>query len=135
MPFDAYAPALAALAGWGLLMSGLMLLSTRGRSDANRTASGAVKRNYDDPAYRRGRAFANAIETTGPFLAVTASAILIGAAPFWVNLLASLFLVARIGMAVVHIATVNQPARSAFFGIAFFCILGLGLLALGTVLT
>jgi uncharacterized MAPEG superfamily protein len=128
--FDAYSHALAALAGWGVLMVVLMGLSTGGRSADNRTASGAVKRDYADPAYRKGRAFANAIETTGPFLAVTLAAILLGANPFWVNLLASVFLVGRIFMAVVHVGTENQGLRSLGFSVGFFAIAGLAGFAL-----
>ncbi len=127
--FAAYSHATASLALWGLLMTVLMLMSTAGRTPENRTESGLVKRNYADPAYRRHRAFANAIETTGPFIAVTVAAILTGANPFWVNLLASVFVVARIVMAVIHIATRNQPARSAAFGVGLLCILGLAGLA------
>lgn len=133
--FDAYSHALAALAGWGVLMTVLMILSTRGRTPENRTASGAVKRNYADPAYRRGRAFANAIETTGPFIAVTLAAILTGASPFWVNLFASVFLLARVFMAAVHIGTEVQALRSLGFVIGFVCILALAVLSLGAAFT
>lgn len=128
--FDAYSHALAAIAGWGVLMVVLMGLSTTGRSTDNRTESGMIKRNYADPTYRRARAFANAIETTGPFLAVTLAAILTGASPFWVNLLASIFLVGRVFMAAVHVGTQIQGLRSLGFAIGFFCILGLAGFAL-----
>ena len=128
--FDAYSHALAAIAAWGVLMVVLMGLSTTGRSPDNRTQSGMIKRDYADPTYRRARAFANAMETTGPFLAVTLAAILLGANPFWVNLLASIFLVARIFMAVVHVGTENQGLRSLGFSIGFFCILAIAGFAL-----
>ena len=129
MVFAPYAHALAALAGWALLMMVLMGLSVRGTPRA-KTESGHPVRDYADPFYRRSRAYLNAVETAGPFVAVTVAAILTGAPPFWVNLLASVFLVARIVMAIVHIRTENQPLRSACFAAGFFCVMGLAALAL-----
>lgn len=128
--FAAYSHALVALAGWGLLMMILSGLSTRGRRADNRAECGLPKRNYADPSYRAHRAYANAMESTTPFLTGTLVCILAGAAPFWVNLFAALFLVARIAMAYVHIATENQPARSATYVVSWVCMLVLGGLAL-----
>jgi len=128
--FAAYSHALAAMSGYALLMIVLTALSVVGRGDDQRTASGAVKRDYANPVYRRARAQANAVESAGPFVLATVAAILAGAAPFWVNLLAALFLVARIAMAAVHIGTENQPARSAFWSISMICVLALGVLGL-----
>lgn len=132
--FAPYAPALAVLAGWALLMIVLAFLSVRATPRA-RTDGGLPVRDYSDPAYRRSRAHLNAVENAGPFVAATAAAILAGAAPFWVNLLALLFLVARIAMAVVHIGTENQPMRSLCFIAGLLCSLGLILLALLGALT
>ncbi|MEM8850592.1 MAG: MAPEG family protein [Pseudomonadota bacterium] len=123
-----YAHALAALALWAILMTALALLSVIGTPRA-KTDSGHPFRDYADPAYRRNRAFQNAIETTGPFLAAALAAILVGASPFWTNLFASLFIVARIAMAVVHIGTEIQPLRSLFWMVGQICILGLALIA------
>ncbi|MEM6308953.1 MAG: MAPEG family protein [Pseudomonadota bacterium] len=128
--FDAYSHALASLAGFSILMLVLGGLSTVGRSADNRTASGAVIRDYSDPAYRRGRAFANAMESAGPFIAATLATILVGANPFWVNLLASIFLIARIAVAVVHIGTEIQWLRSAIWTVATLCILVLGMMGI-----
>jgi uncharacterized MAPEG superfamily protein len=127
--FDAYSHAIAAVALWGILMMVLGALSTIGRNADNRSDCGLPKRDYSNVVYRRGRAFGNAIEMSGPFVAGTAAAILAGAAPFWVNVFASLFLVSRIGMAVVHIKTENQPMRSVMFAIGFFCVLILCIMA------
>ncbi|WP_037227041.1 MAPEG family protein [Roseobacter sp. GAI101] len=129
--FAAYSHALASLALWGVMISVLGAFSTRGRSAENRCDCGKPKRNYDDPAYRSERAFMNAVESSGPFIAVTVAAVLLGAAPFWVNVFASVFIVARLAMAFVHIRTTNQPMRSVFFGVGLLCILALAILALG----
>lgn len=122
--FETYGHAIVALALWAVLVCVLSLLSTVGRTPEGRCECGKPKRNYSDPAYRRERAFMNAIEGAGPFIAVTVAAILAGATPFVVNLLASVYLLARIGMAFVHIRTENQPARSLFFAVGLFSILG-----------
>lgn len=127
--FDAYSHAIASLGFWSLLSIILAGVSTRGRTPENRCECGKPKRDYANPVYRADRAFMNAIENSGPFIAATVAAILAGASPFWVNLFASVFIVSRIAMAIVHIRTENQPARSAMFMISFVCMLALALLA------
>lgn len=127
---DAYSHATASLAFWAILVCVLAAYSTIGRTSENRCACGKPKRDYSDPVYRRERAFMNAVEGGGPFVAATVAAILIGAAPFWVNLFATVYLVARIAVAVVHTATTNEPLRSLFFMIGFFAILGQAVIVL-----
>lgn len=127
--FDAYSHAIASLALWSVICLVLGAVSTQGRTAENRCACGQPKRDYSDVVYRRGRAFANAIEMNGPFIAATVAGILAGAAPFWVNLLASIFIVSRIAMAVVHIKTENQPMRSVAWAIGMFCVFIMALMA------
>lgn len=131
--FDAYGHALAALTVWGLMIVVLSMVSTRGRSAETRCDCGKPKRNYADPVYRRERAFMNAVEVAPAFIAVTVAAMLAGATPFVVNLFASLFLVSRIAMAVVHIRTENQPMRSAAFVVGILCIVIIGVATLRAV--
>lgn len=128
--FSLYSHAIVSLALWALLVAILSALSTRGRTPENRCDCGKPKRDYASQWYRSERAFMNAVETSGPFIAATLAAILAGAAPFWVNLFASLFIVARVSMAVVHIRTENQPMRSACFAVGLFCVLALILMAI-----
>lgn len=128
--FSDYSHALASLGGFALLVIVLSALSTLGRTAENRCACGQVKRDYGDVAYRRGRAFLNAVEAAGPFIAATVAAIMVGAAPFWVNLFATLFLVAQIAMAVVHIATTQQALRSACWSVATLSTVALAGLAI-----
>lgn len=128
--FATYSHAITSLALWALLVSVLGAVSTRGRTPENRSECGKPKRNYDDPWYRSERAFMNAVETSGPFIASTVAAILIGASPFWVNLFASVFIIARIVMGYVHIRTTNQAARSICFSVGLVCILGLVVLTI-----
>ena len=130
--FEAYSHALAALALWSLLVLALSGLSTRGRTAENRCECGKPKRNYANVVYRTERAFMNAVETSSPFVAATVAAILAGATPIWVNLVASIFLLSRLAMAAVHIGTENQPMRSATYVVGWACIIVLALLAFVT---
>ena len=133
--FDAYSHALASLGGFAILMIVLGAMSTVGRTADNRCDCGQVKRKYSDPAYRRGRAFANAMEMVGPFLCATLAAILVGASPFWVNVLASVFFLTRVLMAIVHIGTEIQPLRSLFWAIGMFSVLALAIMAVWGAIT
>ena len=111
------------------MMIVLLILSVVGKPHA-RTESGHPVRDYADPFYRRSRAFMNAIEITGPFVAATLAAILVGASPLWVNIFASVFLVARIAMAAVHISTTIEALRSAFWFVGLICTLALAVMAI-----
>lgn len=128
--FAAYSHSFASLAGFAVLVLVLGALSTIGRNAENRCACGQVKRDYSDVVYRRGRAFLNAQEAAAPFVAATLAAVFVGAAPFWVNLFASVFLIARIAVAFVHIGTTNQPLRSAVWAIGLLCTLALAVMAI-----
>ncbi|MFK7838165.1 MAG: MAPEG family protein [Sulfitobacter sp.] len=128
--FEPYSHAIAALALWGLVMIALSMASTAGRTAEHRCDCGKPKRDYSDPVYRRERAFANAVETSPAFIATTLAAMLAGASPLMVNIFASVFLLSRIAMAVVHIRTENQAMRSAMFGIGWLMIILTGLTAL-----
>lgn len=127
--FEPYSHALAALALWALLICVLIPVSAAIKSK-ELSPCGKTAKDYSDPAYRRERALQNAMESSGPFIAATVAAILVGASPFWVNLLASIFIVARLATAAVHILTTNTPARSATWGVGMVAVLGLALLAL-----
>ena len=127
--FAAYGHALASLAGWALLVLVVIVLTVVNRP-RERTPSGHAVRDYTDRGYRASRALGNALEVSGPFVAATVAAILVGAPPFWVNLLASVFLAARVAMVAVHVGTENQPARSAAWAVGLVCVIGLAIMAL-----
>lgn len=128
--FDAYSHAIASLAFWGLIMIALSMISTGGKVPKDRAESGLPKRDYSNEAYRRHRAFQNAIETSPAFIATTLAAILAGANPLLVNIFASLFIISRLAMAYVHVKTENQPLRSACFGFGWLMIIFQALAAL-----
>ena len=128
--FDAYSHALASLAGYALLMIALSAMSLSGRTDEHRCDCGQPKRDYNDAVYRRGRAFQNSIESVGPFVAALMAAILTGGSPLWVNVFASVFLLARIAMAVLHIGTTNQNMRSATWVVGVVCVIALAVIGI-----
>ncbi|APE45346.1 hypothetical protein BOO69_06620 [Sulfitobacter alexandrii] len=132
--FEAYGHAIMSLALWSVVSIVLGMIATRGKTAENTCACGHPKRDYSNVVYRRGRAFANAMEMSGPFIGATVAAMLAGAAPFWVNLLASVFLVSRVAVAAVHIGTENQPLRSAVWMVGLICVLGLVGMAVWAVL-
>lgn len=127
--FEAYAHAVASLGGYAILLVVLTSMSVVGRSDGKRCECGQVKRDYDDVVYRRGRAHMNAVESAAPFIAAVVAAILVGASPFWVNVLASVFLVARVIGAAVHIGTTSHNLRSLFWFISMLSVLALAVIA------
>ncbi len=127
--FADYSHAIASLGLWALLNIVLGMLTTRGRTPEGRAECGLPKRDYSDPVYRTSRAHMNAVENSGPFVAATVAAVLAGAAPLWVNIFASVFIVSRVAMAVVHIRTENQAMRSATFVVGWACMIALALMA------
>lgn len=128
--FEPYSHALASLAGFAILMSVLGAMSTRGMTPETRCESGLPKRNYDNLGYRHHRAFMNALEAIGPFIAALMAAILTGGSPLWVNIFASVFLLARVATAAVHIGTTNQGLRSATWAVGLVCVFGLAIMGI-----
>jgi uncharacterized MAPEG superfamily protein len=98
--------ALAAMAAFGLLLGPISGMRKRAHG---LTPGAEPKADYADPCYRWHRAQQNTAEIIGPFAAVVLAAILAGANPFWVNLLASLFFVSRVLLTFVHVKGIGKP--------------------------
>ena len=133
----AYGHAILSMAGFALIALVLNPIAAAAKSKEGVTAGGSPNPDYGSRTYRLWRAHMNATEMMGVFAAVTLSAILAGASPFWVNLFASLFFVSRLVHACVHIrgigAETGGPRTVVFvFGWAM-CIL-LALMAVAAVL-
>lgn len=98
---------------------------------------GAIpKPDYGDISYRLTRAYQNAMETMGFFAGVTLAAILAGADPWWTNTFASVFLVSRILLVVVHLAGMgpkNFGPRTIVYVIGWVCLLALAYMATAAV--
>ncbi len=134
--FAPYGHAIVAMALIGLF--GLVMGPLVGRQKAMQgLPPGATPQaDYSASAYRWHRAYLNLTESMGFFIAVTLAAILAGASPFWVNLLASVFLVARIAMTVIHVGGLGRAdmsLRSVAFGAGLFACVILAMLAIAGV--
>lgn len=131
--FSEYGHAIVSLAVFAMLGLILSPISAARKADAGVAPGALPAPDYSDPTYRLSRAYMNAMELCGFFTAVTVAAILAGASPFWVNLLASVFLLSRFVMAFVHIRGIgkaNLGPRSMIFGLGWVCCLALGVLAI-----
>ncbi|CUJ86973.1 MAPEG family protein [Ruegeria denitrificans] len=102
--------------------------------NAKGLAPGATPdQDYADKAYRLNRAYLNGTETLPAYLTVIVAAILMAVSPFWVNLLASVALLARLAMLVVHIRGIGKPAtglRSVLYVVAWACMVVMGIMAI-----
>lgn len=110
--FEPYSHAIAALAGTAIMLLVMGPLTGRKKASLGLAPGATPEQDYGSAAYRWHRAHANLAENVAPFVAVTAAAVLAGCSPFWVNLLASLFLVVRLVLAVVHINGIGKPDMS-----------------------
>ena len=101
--FAVYGHALAAIAGVGLLQIVLSPLSALAKWREGLVPGSAPEPDYASRTYRAHRAYGNLTESMGLFVGLCVAAMLAGAAPFWVNVFASVYLLARVVMAVVHV--------------------------------
>ncbi|UWQ52577.1 MAPEG family protein [Leisingera caerulea] len=131
--FAAYSHALAALVIFTLIILALSPVSALAKQKAGLAPGATPDEDYAVKAYRLNRVYLNGCETLPAFLTVTLAAFLAGAAPFWVNLLASLALVSRLIMIVIHLRGSGKPhggLRSVSYVIGWACMVGLALLTL-----
>lgn len=111
-PFAPYSHAIAAMAGTAILLLVMSPLSALKKTAQGLAPGATPEQDYANPCYRWHRAYGNLAESIGTFVAVTLAAILAGASPTWVNLLASAYLVIRLVLAVVHIQGIGKPDMS-----------------------
>ena len=128
--FAAYGHALVSMVLVAVIAMLLAPMSALRKSRDGLVAGSLPEPDYASATYRYSRAHLNATENVGVFSTVCVAAILSGAAPFWVNLLASVYLVSRVIHVVVHLGGIGKES----FGIrtyAFvFGTMACGLLAL-----
>ena len=125
---------IAAVALLGLLMNPIPAIKKTGRGMA---AGATPEGDYSDPVYRWNRAYLNLTEMMGLFVGVTVAAILAGASPWWVNLFASVYLLSRLAVAVVHIAGIgpmNMGPRTLIFVLGWAACIALAVMAIAAVL-
>lgn len=131
--FAEYSHAIASLVIFTLIVLFLSPFSALAKASKGLAPGATPDQDYSEKAYRLNRAYLNGTETLPAFLTVTVAAILLGASPFWVNLLASIALVARVVMLIVHIRGVGKPhsgLRSVLYVIGWACMMVLGVMAL-----
>lgn len=135
--FDAYSHALLALAGYAFVALALGPMAGLARLRAGLAPGAMPVADYSHRDYRICRAYQNTVENAGLFGCVVGAAVLAGAAPFWVNVLASGVLVVRMAMILVHILAIgaaeNGP-RTVLFALGTFMMMGLALMAIFAVL-
>ena len=107
--FGAYSHAIVALALFAVIGQVLSALAAVSRSGAGFGPGELPPADYGNRVFRVCRAYHNTVDNAGTFAAAVAAAILAGAAPFWVNLFASVALVARIAFVVVYIRGIGAP--------------------------
>lgn len=128
-----YSHAIASMVIFTLIILALSPFSALAKAGKGLAPGATPDQNYSDQAYRLNRAYLNGTETLPAFLTVTVAAILLGASPFWVNLLASVALIARIVMLFIHMRGIGKPhsgLRSVFYVIGWTCMVVMGLMAL-----
>ena len=131
--FAEYSHAIASLVLFTLVVLALSPFSALAKAGKGLAPGATPEQDYSDKAYRLNRAYLNGTETLPAYLAVTVAAMLAGASPVWVNFLASLVLVARVIMLVVHLKGIGKPhsgLRSVFYVLGWACMVALGVLAL-----
>lgn len=131
--FEPYSHAIVAMAGLGIMQLIMSPLSAMQKTKLGLAPGATPEQDYGSATYRWHRAYGNLAETVGAFVAVTLAAILAGASPFWVNVLASLFLVSRVVMAVVHIKGIggaDQSVRSFAYVFGWAMCIALGVMAI-----
>ena len=133
-----YGHALVAMAGVSVVALLLSPLSAMRKTAAGLAPGAEPEADYDNKTYRFHRCYANLTESIGVFAAVTVAAILAGAAPFWVNTFASIFLAVRILLVFVHINGIGKPdmgLRSFSYVAGWLMCIGLAVLAIGAALS
>ncbi|QIE44127.1 MAPEG family protein [Pseudohalocynthiibacter aestuariivivens] len=130
--FAQYGHAIIAMALMGLTTLVLSPLSAMRKTAAGLVPGATPPEDYASATYRWHRAYGNAAESVGTFALVTLAAILAGAAPFWVNLFASTFFVARIVMLVIHLrgGKADMGARSFAYVLGWLMCILLAILAI-----
>lgn len=132
--FSQYAHAIASVAIFAVITLLLSPMAGVARNRAGVAAGSMPPADYSNRDFRICRAYQNATENIGILAAVVLAAVLVGAAPFWVNLFASLFVLFRVAMLYVHIAGIGgskEPGpRTILFVLGWLMLLLIAIMAL-----
>ena len=135
--FAEYGHAIASLVLFAVIILLLSPLSALAKQKGGMAPGATPSEDYADRAYRLNRAYLNGTETLPAFLTVTVGAMLAAVDPFWVNVLASVFLVSRVLMLAIHIGGVGAPhsgLRSVTYVLGWACLVAIAVMTLVAVL-
>lgn len=118
--FGEYGHALVAIAIWILVVQGLSAWVGATKANSGLTPGGIPPEDYENRDYRIHRAYENSVANLSLLVAAIVIAVLAGASPFWVNLLASVAVVARLVMVYVHIQGMGKATQGLRTGIFVF---------------
>lgn len=131
--YEAYSHAIASLVVFTLIVLAMSPFSALAKAGQGLAPGATPDQDYKDRAYRLNRAYLNGCETLPAFLTVVVAAILTGASPTWINLLASVALLSRLIMLFIHLQGIGKPhsgLRSVFYVISWACMVVIALMAL-----
>lgn len=109
--FAAYGHAIVSIAIWILIVQLLSAWVGATKANAGMVPGSVPEADYGNKDYRIHRAYENSVANLAVLTSAVVIAVLAGASPFWVNLLASVAVVARIVMVYVHIQAIGKPTQ------------------------
>lgn len=130
--FSAYGHSLFSIAIWILVVQLLSAWVGAAKGKAGIVPGATPEPDYSNKVYRLHRAYENSIANLAVLTSSVAIAIFAGVSPFWVNLFASVAVLARLVMVYVHIQGLGKPTqglRTAIFVFHWALILAIALMA------
>jgi uncharacterized MAPEG superfamily protein len=127
LPYAAVASALLAM---GVLCLIQALVADVAGIRAGHVPGMPVAGGHDDFLFRATRAQANTNETLGAFIVLALAAVVLGASPWWANILVWIFVAARVGHMLTYYMNLRS-ARSACFAVGLAALVGLAVVAAG----
>ena len=106
--FSAYGHALTAVVIYALIAQVLNALTGIRKGSLDLAPGASHPQDYADGSYRLDRTYMNSIEMIVFYTAIVFAAILAGANPFWINLLASVGLLLRIAANFVYLRGIGK---------------------------
>jgi len=126
-----YGSTLAAFVCLGGLFLVQALVSDVAAIRAGHVPGMPVASGHDHFLFRATRAQANTNENLGVFLLLCLSALLLGASPWWTNLLAWTFVLSRLAHMLAYYGD-QRMLRSAMFSVSLGSLIGLFVVAIAT---
>lgn len=124
---EQYGHAIASIVVYAVIAQVLNAMTGIRKGAAGLQPGASHPQDYGDASYRLDRTYMNTVEMLGFTVALIVAAILVGANPFWVNLLATLSLLLRLAANVVYMRGIGAP----YGGIRTQLIIGISLCNFG----